>query len=68
MILVVEVISYPETCAEHGAARSASALASSVSTFIIFFFSKYARESSTGGRSSAAFGNRNPYHFEMLND
>ena len=56
MILVVDIISYPETCAEHGAARSASASASSLSTFvIIIFFSKYARASSTG-RSSAVFG------------
>ena len=55
MILVVEVISYPETCAEHGAARSASASASSLSTFVIIFFSKYARASSTG-RSSAVLG------------
>ena len=52
MILVVDIISYPETCAEHGAARSASASASSLSTFVIIFFSKYARASSTG-RSSA---------------
>ena len=43
MILIVEITSYPETCAEHGAARSASASASSLSTFVIIFFSKYAR-------------------------
>ena len=55
MILVVDIISYPEPCAEHGAARSASASASSLSTFVIIFFSKYARASSTG-RSSAVFG------------
>ena len=54
LVLVVEITSYPETCAEHGAARSASAPAFSLSTFIIIFFSKYARASSTG-RSSALF-------------
>eukprot|EP01043_Picozoa_sp_COSAG02_P040403 COSAG02_NODE_3269_length_7046_cov_7.506118_5_plen_60_part_00 len=48
MVLVVETTSYPEACAEHGAARSASAPASSLSTFVIIFFSKYARASSTG--------------------
>jgi hypothetical protein len=32
VILIVEITSYPETCAEHGAARSASASASSLST------------------------------------
>ena len=55
MILVVEMTSYPETCAEHVVPRSASAPASSLSTFVIIFFSKYARASSTG-RSSAVFG------------
>ena len=66
MILVVDIISYPETCAEHGAARSASASASSLSTFVIIFFSKYARASSTARPQFSSI--RIPYHFEMLND
>ena len=48
MILVVDIISYPEMCAEHGAPRSASTPALSVSAFFIIFFSKYARANSTG--------------------
>ena len=48
MILVIDIISYPEMCAEHGAPRSASAPALSASAFFIIFFSKYARASSTG--------------------
>ena len=48
MILVVDIISYPEMCAEHGVPRSASAPALSASAFFIIFFSKYARASSTG--------------------
>ena len=48
MILVVDIISYPEMCAEHGVPRSASALALSASAFFIIFFSKYARANSTG--------------------
>ena len=48
MILVVDTISYPEMCAEHGVQRSASAPVPSLSTFFIIFFSKYARARSTG--------------------
>ena len=48
MILVVDIISYPEMCAELMVPRSASAPALSVSTFFIIFFSKYARARSTG--------------------
>ena len=48
MILVVDIISYPEMCAELVAPRSASAQALSASAFFIIFFSKYARASSTG--------------------
>ena len=43
MILLVDIISYLEMCAEHVVPRSASAPALSVSTFFIIFFSKYAR-------------------------
>eukprot|EP01043_Picozoa_sp_COSAG02_P110644 COSAG02_NODE_46777_length_346_cov_0.809717_1_plen_63_part_00 len=53
MILLGEITSYPETCAEHGLSRSTSTLASSLSAFFSIFFSKYARARSTG-RSSAA--------------
>ena len=35
MILVVDIISYPEMCAEHVVLRSASAPAPSLSTFFI---------------------------------
>ena len=52
MILVIDIISYPEMCAEHGLSRSTSALASSLSAFFSIFFRKYARARSTG-RSSA---------------
>ena len=52
MILLVDIISYPQMCAEHMVPRSASATALSASTFFIIFFSKYARARSTG-RSSA---------------
>ena len=48
VILVVDIISYPEMCAEHVVPRSASAPAPSLSTFFIIFFSKYARARSTG--------------------
>ena len=48
MILLVDIISYPEMCAEHVVPRSASAPALSASTFFIIFFSKYARARSTG--------------------
>ena len=48
MILVVDIISYPEMCAEHMVPRSASAPALSASTFFIIFFSKHARARSTG--------------------
>ena len=48
MILVVDIISYPEMCAEHVVPRSASAPALSASAFFIIFFSKYARASSAG--------------------
>ena len=48
MILLVDIISYPEMCAEHVVPRSASALVPSLSTFFIIFFSKYARALSTG--------------------
>ena len=40
MILVVDIISYPEMCAEHGVPRSASAPVPSLSAFFIIFFSK----------------------------
>ena len=52
MILVGEIKSYLETCAELGLSRSTSAPASSLSGFFSIFFSKYARARSTG-RSSA---------------
>jgi len=52
LILLEEIISYPEMCAEYGIPRSTSAPASSLSTFFIIFFCKYASASSTG-RSSA---------------
>ena len=48
MILVVDIISYPEMCAELVDPRSASAQALSASAFFIIFFSKYARANSTG--------------------
>ena len=48
MILLVDIISYPEMCAEHVVPRSASAPVPSLSTFFIIFFSKYARARSTG--------------------
>ena len=48
MILLVDIISYPEMCAEHVVPRSASAPAPSLSTFFIIFFSKHARANSTG--------------------
>ena len=48
MILLVDIISYPEMCAEHVVPRSASALVPSLSTFFIILFSKYTRASSTG--------------------
>ena len=48
MILLVDIISYPEMCAEHGVLSSASAPAPSLSTFFIIFFSKHARANSTG--------------------
>ena len=48
MILVVDIISYPEMCAEHGVPRSTSELAPSLSAFFIIFVSKYARARSTG--------------------
>ena len=46
--LVGEVTSYPERCAEHGGARSASVSASSVSAFFSAFFRACARARSTG--------------------
>ena len=52
VILVGEMQSFLETCAEHGLSRSTSAPASSLSGFFSIFFSKYARARSTG-RSSA---------------
>ena len=48
VILAGDIISYPEMCAEDMVPRSASAPALSVSTFVIIFFSKYARARSTG--------------------
>ena len=48
MILLVDIISYPEMCDEHVVPHSASAPAPSLSTFFIIFFSKYARARSTG--------------------
>ena len=48
MILVVDIISYPDMCAEHVVPRSASAPAPSLSAFFIISFSKYARARSTG--------------------
>ena len=48
MILLVDIISYPEMCAEHVVPRSASAPVPSLSTFFIIFFSKHARARSTG--------------------
>ena len=48
VILLVDIISYPEMCAELMVPRSASAPALSVSTFFIIFFSKHARARSTG--------------------
>ena len=48
MILVVDIISYPEMCAEHVVPRRASAPVPSLSTFFIILFSKYTRASSTG--------------------
>ena len=48
MILLVDIISYPEMCAEHVVPRSASAMVPSLSTFFIIFFSKHARANSTG--------------------
>ena len=52
MILLVDIISYPEMCAELGLSHSTSAPASSLSGFFSIFFCKYARANSTG-RSSA---------------
>ena len=48
MILLVDIISYPEMCAEHVVPRSASAPALSASAFFIIFFSKHTRARSTG--------------------
>ncbi len=48
MILLVDIISYPEMCAELMVPRSTSTPALSVSAFFIIFFSKYARANSTG--------------------
>ena len=48
MILLVDIISYPEMCAEHVVPRSASAPVPSLSAFFIIFFSKHARARSTG--------------------
>ena len=62
LILLGEIISYPEMCAEHGIPRSTSAPASSLSTFFIIFFCE--RELHRPQFSSI----RIPYHFEMLND
>ena len=53
LILLGEIISYPEMCAEHGVTRSASASAPSLSAFFIIIFSKYERARSTG-RDAAA--------------
>ena len=46
--LVGEVTSYPERCAEHGGARSASFLAFTVSAFFSAFFRLCAAARSTG--------------------
>ena len=54
VILLEEIKSYLETCAEHGLSRSTSAPAFSLSGFFSIFFSKYARARSTG-HSSAVF-------------
>ena len=48
LILLVQVTSYPERCAEHGGLRSAFALASSVSAFFSAFFRSCAAARSTG--------------------
>ena len=48
LILVVDIISYPEMCAKHALLRSTSAPASSLSAFFSIFFCKYARARSTG--------------------
>ena len=48
LILLVQVTSYPERCAEHGGPRSAFALASSVSAFFSAFFRSCAAARSTG--------------------
>ena len=48
MILLEDIISYPQMCAEHVVPRSTSALAPSLSTFFIIFFSKHTRARSTG--------------------
>ena len=48
VILLGDIVSYPEMCAERVVLRSASAPALSASAFVSIFFSKYARASSTG--------------------
>ena len=48
MILVVDIISYPEMCAEHELSRTASAPVPSLGAFFIIFFSKHTRARSTG--------------------
>ena len=48
MILVGEIISYPETCDEHGVPRSTSTLVSSVSAFFTTLSGQCARACSTG--------------------
>ena len=48
MILLADIISYPEMCAEHVVPRSASAPVPSLSTFFIILFSKHTRARSTG--------------------
>ena len=48
VILVGEITSYPEMCAEHGVLRSASTPASSVSAFFTTLSGQCARACSTG--------------------
>ena len=48
LILVVDIISYPEMCAEHVLSRSTSTPPIPVSAFFTAFFHSCARASSTG--------------------
>ena len=56
MILLVDIISYPEMCAERVVLRSASAPALSASAFFIIFFSKYARARSGADPDASSEG------------